>query len=221
MSTQIKTSNASVRPQGVASEARSEWGGLSDEALMEAYCAGEARAFEVLMGRYGTPIYQFVLRHVGNPARAEDLTQDVFLRVIRSADRFEARSKFSTWVYTIARNACFDSSRRMKHRRHASLDQPVRADDDRALVETVSDDAPDSSRRAMDQEFTSALELALAALPDEQREVFVMRQVQNLQFKEIAEITSTPVNTVKSRMRYALETLRLHLADHAPDGSRA
>src|SRR5215217_8434662 len=89
----------------------------SDEGLMLRYQKGEVRAFEVLLTRHRKPVFNFILRYVGEPAQAEDLLQEVFLRVIKSVDAYERQAKFTTWLYTIARNLCVDSSRRMKHRR--------------------------------------------------------------------------------------------------------
>lgn len=188
----------------------------SDEQLMERFRDGDARAFEVLVGRHGRAVYQFVLRYVSDGATAEDLVQEVFLRVVRSAPEYERRAKFTTWVYTIARNQCIDALRRRRYRRHPSLDAPMGDEDGPTLLETVAGDEPGSDRRAADTQFTGALDAALAALPDEQREVFLMREVHNLPFKEIAEITQVPTNTVKSRMRYALEALRHHLQEFDP-----
>lgn len=191
-------------------------GGPTDEILMERYCGGDARAFDRLLKRHGGPIYNFILRHVHNATLAEDLTQETFMRVIRGAAEYERRAKFTTWLYTIARNQCIDALRRAKHRRHPSLDQPIEASESRTLGDTVKSDLPDSERGVADSEFTVALERALAKLPEEQREVFLMRQYQNLQFQEIAEITGVSANTVKSRMRYALENLQRTLEDFAP-----
>lgn len=191
-------------------------GGPVDEVLMERYCNGDTRAFDRLLKRHGGPIYNFILRHVHNPALAEDLTQETFMRVIRSAADYERRAKFTTWLYTIARNQCIDALRRAKHRRHPSLDQPLDNMESRTLGDTVRSHVPDSERGVVDSEFSVVLERALAKLPEEQREVFLMRQYQNLQFQEIAEITGVSPNTVKSRMRYALESLQRALADFAP-----
>ncbi|NUN13673.1 MAG: RNA polymerase sigma factor [Myxococcales bacterium] len=191
-------------------------GGPADEVLMERYCGGDARAFDRLLKRHGGPIYNFILRHVHNPTLAEDLTQETFMRVIRGAGDYERRAKFTTWLYTIARNQCIDALRRAKHRRHPSLDQPLDSAESRTLGDTVKSDLPDSERGVVDSEFSVVLERALARLPEEQREVFLMRQYQNLQFQEIAEITGVSPNTVKSRMRYALESLQRALTDFAP-----
>lgn len=186
---------------------------LSDEQLMERYRKGEVRAFELLLERHGKAVFNFILRYHGDVTTAEDLTQEVFLRVVRGASQFERRSSFRTWVFSIARNICVDWLRRQRHRRMASLDQPLGDDPDAGkLLDTVADEAPLEDRRAMDQQFTEELGKALETLNPDQREVFVLRELRGLSFAEIAEVVDCPVNTVKSRMRYALESLRVSLA---------
>jgi len=191
---------------------------LSDEQLMLRYQRGDARAFEVLLSRHYQPLYNFLLRYTGNRATAEELLQDVFTRVVRSAKEYKKRAKFTTWVYTIARNITIDHSRRQKFRRHRSLDEPVgQAGEGRAMLETVADDSPTGlgDRSLADTQFKAHLSRALDAMNVDQREVFLLRHFQNLGFKEIATIVNTSENTVKSRMRYALEFLRNALADFA------
>jgi RNA polymerase sigma-70 factor (ECF subfamily) len=189
----------------------------SDEALMERYQQGEIRAFEVLLGRHQGPVYNFLYRFVSNRAHAEDLLQEVFLRVIKGADAYQRNAKFTTWLYTIARNLCVDASRRAKHRRAASLDQPVGHSGDgegTPLGELLPGGGPAVDRQVIGNELGSRIEKAVARLGDEQREVFIMREILNMPFKEIAEVTKVPENTVKSRMRYALEKLRLELDEY-------
>lgn len=187
--------------------------GLTDERLMERFQNGNAAAFQALVDRHGGRIFNFVLRHVRDRAAAEDLTQEVFLRVVKNARSFRAQSKFTTWLYTIARNQCIDALRKAKHRRHAALDKPLGHEADGAtLLDLIADDQPDQGAELRDRRFVGALESALAQLPEEQREVFLMREVEGLKFREIADVMGIPENTVKSRMRYALEALRGHLA---------
>lgn len=193
--------------------------GPSDEALWDAYVRGDAAAFDALLERVGPKVYAFCLRMVRQPARAEDLTQEVFLRALRHRDTFEGRSKVSTWLLTIARNVCTDEARRRQHRAHASLDQPA-VEGQSPLSERLPGPARDGEGRAMDAEFSDALERALQALPAEQREVFLLREVEGVPFADIAEMTGVPVNTVKSRMRYALGALRLHLEGHGGHGGK-
>lgn len=191
--------------------------GLSDESLMRRYLEGDTSAFQTLLHRHGQKIYNFILRTMGDRQVAEDLLQEVMLRVVRSAASFQGQSKFTTWLYTIARNMCIDARRRGKFRKTVPLDAPLSRDDDggATLLDRVADQRPGQDSLARDHRFRVALEQALAQLPEEQREVFVMRELEGLKFREIAEIVGIPENTVKSRMRYALEALRLHLAPFA------
>lgn len=191
--------------------------GPTDEALLERYVGGDLRAFEALLDRYRRPMYNFLLRTVRDPQAAEDLLQEVFVRVVQRAPDFRGESRFSTWAYTIARNLSIDHARKMSHRRHASLDAPTRGPGDAEgapLAERVEHPAPTAERSAIGQQVQVALRAAVEALPDDQREVFLLRQVQHLSFLEIAEIVGVPENTAKSRMRYALERLQSALAEY-------
>ncbi len=187
---------------------------LSDEDLLGRFNQGEARAFEVLLSRYERPIYNFILRSVRERDRATDLVQDVFLKVVQRADQFKGDSKFSTWLYTIARNCCIDHSRKMVFRRHRSLDAPVREDEGGTMLDRVEGKSLAADRGATAQRLQSEIADAVESLPDDQKEVFLMRQVQGLPFKEIAKVVGVPENTVKSRMRYALERLQQALQEY-------
>ncbi len=195
--------------------------GLTDEALMGRYQDGDARAFEVLLRRHRRPVFNFLLRSTAAREAAEDLMQEVFLRIVRGAGEFRREAKFTTWLYSIARNLCVDHSRRMKFRRHTSLDAPagdgVEGDSRASLVDFVRDGAPGASphRSSVNKDLREQLQRAIESLGEEQREVFVMREYLGLQFKEIAEVVGCPENTVKSRMRYALEALRKQLKEYA------
>ena len=190
--------------------------GLPDEELVRRFNGGDPAAFEVLLQRYRRPLYNFILRYVRDRESAEDLLQDAFLRVIQRSDEFKGESKFTTWLYTIARNLCIDSQRKMSYRRHRSLDAPTPGKDADGpnLLERIASEQPQADRDAIAKALQDEIAQAVEALPDEQREVFLMREVQNLAFKEIAAIVGVPENTVKSRMRYALERLQEALAEY-------
>jgi RNA polymerase sigma-70 factor (ECF subfamily) len=187
----------------------------ADEVLLQAYRAGDVRAFERLVARYEKPIWNFLRRFVADAATAEDLLQEVFLRVVKSADEWRGAAKFSTWLYTIARNLTVDQSRRAVHRNAASLDGPAHAGSDSTA--TLHDRLPSPDRRAddlaSDRETKRRIDEAVAALPAEQREVFLMREVMEMPFAEIATAVGASEPTVKSRMRYALEKLRAALVE--------
>ena len=179
------------------------------------YRDGDVRAFEVLLTRHRKPIYNFVLRYVLDKAQAEDLMQETFLRVIRGAESYEKQAKFTTWLYTIARNLCVDASRRAKHRRADSLDAPLDEEEGSAtLLDRTADPKVAVDRSVISKQLGEHIQRAVSALGPEQREVFLLREVMDLPFKEIAEIVGCPENTVKSRMRYALEKLREALGEY-------
>ena len=190
---------------------------ISDEALMSRYQRGDVDAFASLVRRHKRPIFNFVLRQVKASAPAEDLVQEVFLRIVESAGSFKHEARFATWAYTIARNLCVDHLRKATHRRHPSLEQTDGRDGEgaRSLGEEVADAHPRASteRGAVSNEIQAKVVAAVEALPLEQREVFLLRQIGDLPFLEIAQITNAPENTVKSRMRYALERLQEALTD--------
>jgi len=187
----------------------------SDESLMLRYRDGDVRAFEVLVTRHRKPVFNFILRFVRDTAAAEDVTQETFLRLVKGADAYERQAKFTTWLYTIARNLCVDAARRGKHRKAASLDAPLGDEDGSAsLLDLVPDGAAGVDRQAQSRELAVRLRQAIEALPDEQREIFLLREVADLQFNEIANVIGCPENTVKSRMRYALEKLREALEEY-------
>jgi RNA polymerase sigma-70 factor (ECF subfamily) len=181
----------------------------TDEALMLRYRDGEVRAFELLLARHRKPVYNFILRFVGLPAQAEDLLQETFLRVIKGAESYERQAKFTTWLYTIARNLCVDASRRGKHRRVTSLDAPMDGDGESgALLEVLPSQGQAVDRQVIGKQAGVQIQQAIDRLVEEQREVFIMRELLDMPFKEIAEVVGCSENTVKSRMRYALEKLR-------------
>ncbi|MCU0656218.1 MAG: RNA polymerase sigma factor [Polyangiaceae bacterium] len=187
-------------------------GDASDEQLMRRFQEGDRVAFAALMRRHLGPLYQFIARHTSPGPLAEDLSQEVFLKVVERARDFKHESRFSTWLFTIARNLCIDTLRKQAHRAHASLDEPDA--EGVPLGEQVRDEGPQAGERAaQSREVGARIEAALRALPEEQREVFLLREVANLPFQEIAQITGAPENTVKSRMRYALERLQEALRD--------
>ena len=191
-------------------------GGPSDEDLMEAFVGGHAEAFEILVHRHGRALYSFLLRSVNNHARAEELLQEVFLRVIRSKARYRRSAKFSTWMFTIARNLCVDESRRARFRDHESLDAPRRGrpeGEGRTLLSALRSNALPTDTAADAPLLRARLAQAVNRLPSDQREVFLMRQMAGLSFREIGDAVGAPENTVKSRMRYALDKLRQELAD--------
>lgn len=176
---------------------------------------GERAAFTLLVRKHQTPLYNFALRQLRSAPLAEEIVQDAFVRVVNNAAEFKHEARFSTWLYTIARNLCIDQARKSALRRHPSLDEPKRADDGDGptLGDQTADGGANVERAAGAAEIRERVLAAIEVLPDEQREVFLMREISNLPFKEIAEIVGASENTVKSRMRYALERLQAALIE--------
>jgi RNA polymerase sigma-70 factor (ECF subfamily) len=208
-------------------------GDPSDEQLLAAYRSGDVRAFEKLLARYEKPIWSFLRRFVRDAEAAEDLLQEVFLRVVRekqqSGPAWKGEAKFSTWLYTIARNLCIDRARRDAVRGSKSSPSPPRSIDGQTdgdgetatLHDRIAAPGPSADAVVADREAARRIDRAVAELPDDQREVFLMREVMELPFAEIASVVGVSEPTVKSRMRYALEKLRAALADLGDDRSGA
>jgi RNA polymerase sigma-70 factor (ECF subfamily) len=186
-----------------------------DETLMLRYQQGDRAAFAQLVRRHQTALYNFALRQVRIPQVAEDVVQESFVRVVQNAPDFKHEARFTTWVYTITRNLCIDHLRKRALRKHPSLDESKGEEGDGpTLGEQTADPRASVEREATGTELKERIARAVDTLPDEQREVFLMREIANLPFKEIAEITGVPENTVKSRMRYALERLQEALSEY-------
>ncbi len=183
---------------------------------MVRYQSGDRAAFTLLVRRYERPIHCFVFRSTGSASTAQDLTQDVFVRVVHASAEFRHSSKFSTWIFSIARNLCIDHARRAKHRRHPSLDAPIGEVGDTSLGDSVADSAPEGQphRAVVGARVLEVVERTLRELPEDLREVFLLREFGEVPFREIAEIVGAPENTVKSRMRYALERLQRALSEY-------
>ncbi len=192
---------------------------VTDEALMIRFQRGDRAAFAFLVRRHQSALYNFALRHLRLPQAAEDVVQDAFVRVVQNAGEFKHEARFTTWLYTIARNLCIDQLRKRALRKHPSLDQSASGrsgeeGEGPTLGEQTADGRASVEREATGTELKERIARAVEELPDEQREVFLMRELANLPFKEIAVITGVPENTVKSRMRYALERLQQTLSEY-------
>ena len=184
----------------------------TDEELLLSYQRGDPAAFRVLVERHHAPIYRFCLRALRSPEAAADAAQEVFLRVVKNIATWEPKAKFTTWVYTIARNHCIDEARKGRFRHTESLNETVGKDDSSTeRIDRVAAETPSQDRVLHGQRLRVAIDDALSTLPDEQRQVFLLREVSGLAFKDIADAVGVGENTVKSRMRYALASLKKSL----------
>lgn len=175
----------------------------TDEDLMKAYGAGDAAAFETLYSRHRGPLFRFMLRQLREHATAEEMYQDVWQRVITARERYRPEAKFSTWLYQIAHNRLTDHWRAQSHR-------PVAPEDATERAEREPD--PQTPERQLSAfEERRRLQLALEELPADQRETVLLRLEQELSLEEIGRITGVGRETVKSRLRYAMDKLRSRL----------
>jgi RNA polymerase sigma-70 factor (ECF subfamily) len=187
----------------------------ADEALMRAYGEGDARAFEALYARHKGATYRYFLRHCdGEAATADELHQDLWLRVIEARSRYQVQAKFSTWLYTLARHRLIDHWRA---RRPALAAASLEED---GVLEHAEEHLIDSDGRAddvlhatIDAENQRRLIAALAEVPVLQRDAFLLHVEGGLSLDQIAGLTSASVETVKSRLRYAYRRLRNTLED--------
>jgi RNA polymerase sigma-70 factor (ECF subfamily) len=186
--------------------------GLSDETLMARYARGDAGAFTALYRRHELRIWRYLERNVGSRATAEELMQEVWFAVARDAERYRPTARFTTWLFTIARNRVIDAAR--AGRPHLSLD--VVGHEAETVVEPLTADAgagPAAAAEARDQ--AVALRQALARLPPEQRDAFLLQLEGDLSVEEVASVTRASFETVKSRLRYARTRLRELLSEYA------
>ncbi|AOW14096.1 RNA polymerase subunit sigma-24 [Hydrogenophaga crassostreae] len=184
----------------------------SDGDLLQAYAAGDARAFETLYDRHALPVWRFVQRSAQDSALADELVQDVWFSVVRQASQYQPRARFQTWLFTIAHHRLVDHWRR--HKPHASLDAETL--DGATLADRLAAESGFGPDRQLDsREQAQALLDALADLPNVQREAFLLQAEGGFSLNEIAQTTGVSMETAKSRLRYARARLREALEAYA------
>jgi RNA polymerase sigma-70 factor, ECF subfamily len=162
---------------------------VDDRKIIERVLKGDTDAFNLLVRQWERPIYNFIVRMIGDREEAMDLCQDAFMKAYRELDTLKDRDRFSSWLYRIAHNACFSKLRKDHGKTFVELEPETRA-----------------SKMAIESRL--AVEKALQQLPEDQREVVVLKVFQSLKFEEIAAIQDAPVSTVKSRLYMGFEKLR-------------
>jgi RNA polymerase sigma-70 factor (ECF subfamily) len=180
----------------------------SDEALMLAYQEGDTSGFEVVLKRYEKGIYHFALRMMDDRMQAEEVTQECFLRVIKACSRYKVRASFRNYLYHIARNLCFDRLRK-RPREGWNTQSDANPGD---LLGLIPDTNPGPENQVSIEQVRRAICNAIQSLPPDQREVFLLKEVRDMKLQDVATITGTNLNTVKSRLRYALINLREQLS---------
>lgn len=185
---------------------------VDDGTLMLRYARGDARAFEILYERHKGPLYRYLQRLCRSPELANDLFQEVWGKVIATRARYEVRAQFNTYLFHIAHHCAID------HFRRASSTHEQLTGDIDAIVETLPSAATDRPEiQAAAAEIREDFAKALAALPAEQREAFVLYEETGMSLEEIGKISGVTMETAKSRLRYAVAKLRSALGKHRPD----
>jgi RNA polymerase sigma factor (sigma-70 family) len=178
----------------------------SDESLLARYRQGDSAAFGILYARHRQGLHRFLLGLSGNAERAEEVYQETWLSLIRSGSQPQGKATFRTWLYQIARNRLID------HWRKNGVHQPLHDSYDEQ-IHAISDGVTDPEQLLSLSRDSQRLEAALQMLPADQREVFLLRAYSDLDLPQIATLTETPLETVKSRLRYAQQKLRRLLAE--------
>ena len=186
-----------------------------DAALMLRVKRGDRAAFTELVEKYKQPVMNFIFRSLRDETEAEDLAQNVFLQVYKSRDRYERTAKFSTWLFTIARNLVIDLSRK---RTMSSLDEMSESGEDDRPFE-IAGGGPSPLEQFQLSEDRAEVSQVLLRLESSYREVLVLRFYDELSLEEIAGVTKAPLSTVKSRLYTALDLLKQTLAPVSTGGA--
>lgn len=187
---------------------------VPDISLVERCRANDETAFNEVVTRYKAKVYNYIYRMTGSSEDAEDLTQEVFIRMYTSIDSFRSQSSLSTWLFRIAGNLCVDRFRRTKNRTSAfSLDEPVLGSDSEGGRE-VADTTYEPQRLLENVEMAEQIQLALAELPEKLRATLILHDIEGLPYEEIAQVVRCPLGTVKSRLFNARMQLRSKLSGY-------
>jgi RNA polymerase sigma-70 factor, ECF subfamily len=187
--------------------------GLTDAEVMLRVKAGDDSAFDYLVQKYRRPMVSFMYRMAHNAAAAEDLAQEVFLRVYRSREKYEASAKFSTWLYRIATNLAVNYARDTRHERPentVSIDEP---DQDTGLTVDVPDASLSAEESIVRRERLAAIRQRVQALPERQRTAVIMHKYQQMDYRQISEVLKLSESATKSLLFRAYETLRQQLKE--------
>jgi RNA polymerase sigma-70 factor, ECF subfamily len=185
----------------------------TDVQLMLDVKAGDEQSFELLLRKYRTPLVNFLYRMVRNSAAADDLAQEVFLRVYRARREYAPSAKFTTWMFRIATNLALNSVRDNRYRHmEISLDHTVEAGDDEQPALEVPDRTPSVEQQLVARTRSETILRAIHALPEKQRAAVLLHKYQELDYDEIARILECSESALKSLLFRAYETLRVELA---------
>jgi RNA polymerase sigma-70 factor (ECF subfamily) len=189
-----------------------------DAALMLRVKQGDRDAFEELVEKYKQPVMNVVFRTLRDATEAEDLAQHVFLQVYKSAHRYEISAKFSTWLFTIARNLCLNEIRRRSRHPADSLDQHLAGEEDQPAREIGDRKATAAHDELLQRELVEKIDEALADLPENQRTAIQLCRQEELSYEDIAEVLGCSLSATKSIIHRAREALRERLKPYLRTG---
>ena len=196
-----------------AAIARGDFSEHTDAEVMLELRAGNMAAFDILLAKYRKPIIHFMFRMVHNQAVAEELAQEVFLRIYRSRETYRAEARFSTWLYRIATNLGVNHARDTRHERSAStiyLDEP---DSETGTTPDVADLTPSAEANMLRRERMNAIRQHVLALPERQQSAVLMHKYEGMDYKQIGEVLKLSESATKSLLFRAYQTLREKLKD--------
>jgi len=188
---------------------------MTDAELINSFKNGNTSSFIGLVKKWEKPIYNFALRNLGSKHSAEDVCQTVFLKAFENLHKLKDPEKFKQWIFTIAANLCRDEFKRRKKFRQKTVS--ISFNETNMFEEITDTDSELPDDRFNNMILKDILKDALMQIPEQQRTVIIMKQYHNLKFHEIAKITKTSENTVKSRLYYGLKTLRKILENNKID----
>ena len=191
---------------------------LSDEDLMLRVQAGEKACYDILVRRYKTRLYNYLLRLVSDGDLAEELAQDAFVRAYVHADKYRTIARFSTWLYTIATNLVRNRYRQKKRRPPVLSMFFNRGDGDEEVVQEIADDAPDPEQLAVGEDLERVIREVTEQIPERYRIPFVLREVNQLSYEEIRAVTGLKLGTVRSRINRARNHFRTLIEPMLEDG---
>jgi RNA polymerase sigma-70 factor (ECF subfamily) len=182
----------------------------TDEELMARFQGGDLESFGVLAGRYEAPLFRLANRYLGRPEEAEEVRQDALMKAYAQAASFDPGGRFRSWIFRIAVNLCHDRSRRRRRWRWVPFADP---EEQNTAGPTQEPSAPEAESSMERRETSHRVRQALNALPKEQRAVLVMKEFEEMKFREIADVLGCPESTVKSRLYRGLSALRASMDD--------
>lgn len=186
---------------------------IKEKILIDRCKNGDVAAFEELISGYEKRVFNIIYRIIGDYNEAEDISQEVFIKVFRTIKNFKEKSSFYTWLYRVAVNECINVLKERRKIYAYSVDSPIKVEDDE-IIREIRDDKESPEKRFEYKELRACLEDALNRISYEHRMMIVLRDIQGFSYEEIAEIMQCPTGTVKSRISRARKALRELLAEN-------